>query len=188
MSDLLDHCKISQVLYGETLRVLTPPKDDAMIPDVLYVSMHRMHPDRNIEDRDRVDIIKAILTGDGIDIPSGVMNCDEIKRIEGGITHDRVIDAIYHVPANMRRNGVFVVGMRGGSVGDVRSLKDTDGRFAWGPGMSTAEPDRLFDFPLFYVDGVGGLLFGSFSDGYAIGLNSHSVGGMVSDPNAFCIV
>lgn len=180
--NLLNHCK-RYMCEGTTLEILTTNGDGLPVPH--YIPLHKLTGSDEFKER---ATLQAVMFGDGVDKPSGVLNCPTIGRIDGPVTCDKAIDAIYKVPAEFRRNGVFVAGLPQKPGQDVRTLRDADGRLAWEAAPIAGQSGKLFGYPLLHVEGLDGLLFGSFADGYALGLRPDRVGGDVIEPDAFCMV
>lgn len=96
-------------------------------------------------------ISKAIVDGDGIDKPQGILR-------EGMVPHrglpelllDYIIDAIYAIHLAQRAQGCFIMNDR--TAGECKKLKGGDGRFAWQEGLSRIDPPRLLGFPVYIVN------------------------------------
>ena len=130
----------------------------------------------------------AFLNGDGIDKPTGILTHGVVENdswswgnigyvatgsdgdIGGG---DAIVDLVYALGAEYRANGVFVMNSK--TSGQVRMLKDGDGRFLWSDGLAAGEPARLMGYPVLVAEDMPGvasdsfsIAFGDFSAGYTI--------------------
>lgn len=116
-------------------------------------------------------IAQAILTGDGIDKPSGIENCSEINHTESELTADVMIDLIYSIPSRMRQGASFILPVVRNPVHDARMLKDADGRFLWEPALSATETPRMLGFPAYISHHASSIIFGNFKSGYMLTAN-----------------
>ena len=62
---------------------------------------------------------------------------------EGG---DTLIDLLYALGAGYRANASFV--MNFATAGEVRKLKDTEGRYVWTESLTEGQPARLLGYPV----------------------------------------
>ena len=104
----------------------------------------------------------AFVAGDGINKPFGLLKYatggDAAARhpwgaIEvlssgaaAGITTDRVIDAMYKLPAIYTPNAKFFLNRS--SLGGVRKLKDGQGNYIWQPTFVAGQPSTLVGYPV----------------------------------------
>ena len=130
----------------------------------------------------------AFVNGDGIDKPTGFLShatatndlwtWGKIGYVKTGAAGaiggaEKVVDLVYSLGAQYRANGTFVMNSR--TAGEIRKLKDADGRFLWSDGLSAGEPARLLGYPVLIAedmpdisDGADSIAFGDFSAGYTI--------------------
>lgn len=130
----------------------------------------------------------AFVSGDGIDKPTGflthpVVDNDiwawgNIGYVPTGLDSalgngDAVIDLVYALGAEYRANGTFVMNSK--TAGEVRKLKDGDGRFLWSDGLAAGEPARLLGYPVLIAEdmpdiasGSDSIAFGDFAAGYTV--------------------
>lgn len=130
----------------------------------------------------------AFITGDGIDKPTGfltktivdnaVWSWGEIGYVPTGSdgalgNGDSIIDLVYALGAEYRANGTFVMNSK--TAGEVRKLKDADGRFLWSDGLAAGEPARLLGYPVVIAEdmpdiasGSDSIAFGDFGAGYTV--------------------
>ncbi len=134
---------------------------------------------------------KAFITGDGIDKPRGILAHNSVENAnwswgsigkvptgkDGGFADtdpaDALIDLVYSLEARYRSNACFVMNSRTAAI--VRKLKDSDGRFLWGDGLSLGEPARLLGYTVLICEdmpeadaGATAIAFGDFHAGYTI--------------------
>lgn len=130
----------------------------------------------------------AFVSGDGVDKPSGFLNVPRIANenwtwgnigyVPSGISGElggaeKIIDLVYALGAEYRAGATFVMNSR--TVGTLRQLKDSDGRFLWSDGLAAGEPARLMGYPVLISEdmpnagaGKSPIAFGDFSAGYTI--------------------
>lgn len=63
------------------------------------------------------------------------------------IRFDGLIEALYSLPAQYRRNLNWIFHRDG--VKQIRKLKDGDGRYIWQPSVTAGEPDRILNWPVY---------------------------------------
>ena len=99
----------------------------------------------------------AFVSGNGTDKPKGVLAHPKVvdgswawgslgyvaTGTDGGFggSADALVDLVYALGAEYRANGTFVMNSK--TAGQVRKLKDADGRFLWSDGLAASEPARL---------------------------------------------
>ncbi len=130
----------------------------------------------------------AFLVGDGFGKPVGLLNNATVDNdswawgtlgtvptgVDGGLgSGDAVIDLVYSLGARYRANATFVMNSK--TAGEVRKLKDQDGRFLWTDGIGAGEPAHLLGYPVLVAEdmpdvAIGSLsiAFGDFGTGFTI--------------------
>lgn len=130
----------------------------------------------------------AFVSGDGLDKPNGFLNAPQVDNdvwvwgnlgyVPSGVAGElggaeRIIDLVYALGAEYRAGATFVLNSR--TVGALRQLKDSDGRFLWSDGLAAGEPARLLGYPVLIAedmpdagDGETPIAFGDFSAGYTV--------------------
>ncbi|MGY3437278.1 MULTISPECIES: phage major capsid protein [unclassified Marinovum] len=130
----------------------------------------------------------AFVNGDGVDKPTGFLThtvvdndvwaWDSLGYVATGVdgalgNGDAIIDLVYALGATYRANGTFVMNSK--TAGDVRKLKDGDGRFLWSDGLAAGEPARLLGYPVLIAEdmpdvssGSNSIAFGDFAAGYTV--------------------
>ena len=91
----------------------------------------------------------------------------------GAITSNEVLDLLYSLKRQYRRNGSFL--MHDSTIKAIRQLKDSNGQYLWSPSLISGEPDQLcghnlyasYDMPEMATGNVAAL-FGDFRTGYLI--------------------
>ena len=132
----------------------------------------------------------AFIHGDGVDKPKGLLSHDTVSNDtwqwgklghlvtgeaggfgpEGG---DTLIDLVYALGAGYRANASFV--MNSATAGEVRKLKDAEGRYVWAESLTEGQPARLLGYPVTIAeempdiaDGADAIAFGDFRSAYTI--------------------
>lgn len=130
----------------------------------------------------------AFINGDGADKPRGILDhtkVDDGAWSWGNVGYvptgsngdigsaDSVIELVYALGAQYRANATFVMNSK--TAGQVRKLKDADGRFLWSDGLAAAEPARLMGYPVVIAEDMPdaatdsfAIAFGDFAAGYTI--------------------
>ncbi len=130
----------------------------------------------------------AFLNGDGVDKPTGLLTYPTVDNeswtwgsvgyvpsgTAGGITRaDAIVDLVYSLGAEYRANATFVMNSK--TAGQVRKLKDADGRFVWVDGLAVGEPARLMGYRVLIAedmpdiaDDTMAIAFGDFNAGYTV--------------------
>ena len=130
----------------------------------------------------------AFVNGDGVDKPTGFLThtivdndawaWDALGYVATGVdgalgNGDAIIDLVYALGAEYRANGTFVMNSK--TAGEVRKLKDGDGRFLWSDGLAAGEPARLLGYPVLIAEdmpdissGSASIAFGDFAAGYTV--------------------
>ena len=132
----------------------------------------------------------AFINGDGLDKPKGFLAHDAVENDawawgsigylntgaagafdgEGG---DTLIDLVYALGAGYRANASFI--MNSATAGEVRKLKDSDGRYLWAESLTAGQPARLLGYPVAIAEempdiaeGADAIAFGDFRSAYTI--------------------
>lgn len=130
----------------------------------------------------------AFINGDGVDKPTGFLTHSIVDNdvwawdalgyvatgSDGALGNgDAIIDLVYALGAEYRANGTFVMNSK--TAGEVRKLKDGDGRFLWSDGLAAGEPARLLGYPVLIAEdmpdiasGSDSIAFGDFAAGYTV--------------------
>ena len=110
----------------------------------------------------------AVISGDGVSKPTGMLNTTPLATADfasplrnanayefvasnaspaaAGIIDDTLIDLVYRLNSRYRANATWI--MNSFTTGEVRKLKDLQGRYLWAPGLAAGEPDRLLGYPV----------------------------------------
>jgi HK97 family phage major capsid protein len=133
----------------------------------------------------------AFVMGDGKDKPRGFLTHPTVANsawtwgslgtvasgnatdFDGNNPSEALIELVYALGAKYRANGTFVMNSK--TVGAVRKMKDTDGRFVWTDSLAAGQPARLLGYPVLICEDmpdVGAdatpIAFGDFGAGYTI--------------------
>ncbi|MHA1528735.1 MAG: phage major capsid protein [Alphaproteobacteria bacterium] len=133
----------------------------------------------------------AFVNGDGVGKPTGFLTkpmiadaswaWDNIGYIATGTSGafdanepaDALIDLIYSLGAEYRADAAFVMNSK--TAGDVRKMKDSQGRFLWMEGLAAHQAARLAGYPVAIVEDMPdiaansfAIAFGDFGHGYTI--------------------
>ena len=133
----------------------------------------------------------AFVNGDGVNKPKGFLTktmVDNASWSWGSIGYvvtgssgafdlndpaDALIDLAYALDAEYRAGACFVMNSR--TAGEVRKMKDSQGRFLWVEGLSMDHPARLLGYPVAIVEempDIGAdsyaIAFGDFAHGYTV--------------------
>ena len=133
----------------------------------------------------------AFISGDGIDKPVGFLTYPtavagtetwgELGHVVSGeagafATTDpanALVDLVFALGSQYRANASFVMNSK--TVGQVRKLKDADGRFLWTDSLAAGEPSRLMGYPVLVCEDMPdvaadslAVAFGDFNAGYTI--------------------
>ncbi|MCA0044698.1 phage major capsid protein [Celeribacter litoreus] len=133
----------------------------------------------------------AFINGDGVDKPTGILNHTRVDNdswawgslgyvatgTDGGFDPlnpaDAIVELVYALGAQYRANGTFVMNSK--TAGQVRKLKDADGRFLWSDGLAAGEPARLMGYPVLIAEDMpdiasdaAAIAFGDFASGYTV--------------------
>ena len=133
----------------------------------------------------------AFINGDGVNKPTGFLTKPVIANdvwawgnlgyvitgstgsFSSGAPGDAIVDLVYALGAEYRSNGTFVMNSK--TAGEVRKIKDADGRFLWSDSLAAGEPARLLGYPVLIAedmpdidDDATAIAFGDFSAGYTV--------------------
>lgn len=133
----------------------------------------------------------AFVGGNGVDKPKGFLTYPTVANASwtwgnigvvatgtaGGFDAedpaDAVIDLVYALGSEYRANGTFVMNSK--TAGEMRKMKDAQGRFIWVEGMMQAQPALLMGYPVVIAEdmpdiaaGSISVAFGDFSHGYTV--------------------
>jgi HK97 family phage major capsid protein len=129
----------------------------------------------------------AFINGDGVDKPTGFLTHTAVDNdvwtwgnlgyvpsgTAGAVDGDAIVDLVYALGAEYRANGTFVMNSK--MAGQIRKLKDADGRFLWSDGLASGEPARLMGYPVLIAEDMPdpatdsfSLAFGDFGAGYTV--------------------
>jgi HK97 family phage major capsid protein len=133
----------------------------------------------------------AFISGDGVGKPTGFLTkpvVDNDSWSWGNVGYiatgtsgafdlndpaDAVVDLVYALGAEYRANAAFVMNSK--TAGEVRKMKDAQGRFLWMEGMAVHQAARLMGYPVVIVEDMPdiaadshAIAFGDFGHGYTI--------------------
>lgn len=133
----------------------------------------------------------AFIAGDGVDKPMGFLShptvtagtetWGQLGHVDTGAAGSfaptdpasALVDLVFALGAEYRANATFVMNSK--TVGEVRKLKDPDGRFLWTDTLSDLEPSRLMGYPVLVCEDMPdmaadslSIAFGDFAAGYTI--------------------
>ena len=95
-------------------------------------------------DEVRLSDEQAIIVGDGVGKPLGLLNTAGVPTVNSGhasqVTADGLLDLFYGLPAQYRDNAVFV--MSSATEDALRKLKDTNNQYLWVGGFA-ATPETV---------------------------------------------
>ena len=133
----------------------------------------------------------AFVNGDGVNKPSGFLTktlVDNASWTWGNIGYvvtgtvgdfdannpgDALVDVVYALNAEYRAGSAFLMNSK--TAGEVRKMKDNQGRFLWMEGLHAAQPPLLVGYPVLIVEDMPdisadshSIAFGNFEKGYTI--------------------
>lgn len=119
----------------------------------------------------------AFVLGDGNKKPLGLLMDPTVPTVPGGdankLTPDGLIKVMYALPAFYRNRGAWM--LNGPSIGQIRLLKDSVGRYLWQDSVADGQPPTLLGRPVIEaVDmpdiaaGATPILFGDVQSAYRI--------------------
>ncbi|MCE8511796.1 phage major capsid protein [Ruegeria pomeroyi] len=130
---------------------------------------------------------QSFINGDGVNKPRGFLNHAAVDNdswtwgnigyvasgVAAGVDADDIVDLVYALGAQYRANGAFVMNSK--TAGNIRKLKDADGRFLWSDGLAAGEPARLMGYPVVIAEDMPdpatdsySIAFGDFNAGYTV--------------------
>jgi HK97 family phage major capsid protein len=134
---------------------------------------------------------EAFVSGDGVNKPTGFLTKPAISNDEwtwGNIGYvatgtagdfdpnnsgDALVDLVYSLNADYRAGAAFIMNSK--TAGEVRKMKDNQGRFLWSEGLHAAQPPLLVGYPALIVEEMPDIAtdahavaFGNFQHGYTI--------------------
>lgn len=115
---------------------------------------------------------KVIVNGAGTTQPTGIFVNTSVATVTctpAGLGFDDIISLINSLPVKFRAKASFIV--HPNIVGELRKLKDSDGRYLWQDPMSATQPLTLHGYPVIqnYWAPVGQIAFGDYKTGYWLG-------------------
>ena len=137
----------------------------------------------------------AIISGNGIDKPTGLLNAAPTIGADGSraagvfkylptgnastlgaAPSDLLITVVYDLKAQYRANATWL--MNSAVAGEIRKLKDSQGRFLWVDGIAKGEASTLLGYPVAIAESMAGvganalpIMFGDFSRSYILAEN-----------------
>ena len=133
----------------------------------------------------------AFVNGDGVNKPTGFLTKSTVDNDSwswGNLGYiatgtagdfdpvspaDALVDLVYALNAEYRAGAVFIMNSR--TAGEVRKMKDNQGRFLWMEGLQANQPPLLIGYPALIVEempDIGtdsqAIAFGNFQHGYTI--------------------
>jgi len=137
----------------------------------------------------------AIITGNGTDKPTGLQNTAPTTGADGtraaavfkylptgnastlgAAPSDLLITTVYDLKAQYRANATWL--MNSAVAGEIRKLKDSQGRFLWTDGIAKGEASTLLGYPVAIAESMPGvaantlpIMFGDFSRAYILAEN-----------------
>ncbi len=130
----------------------------------------------------------AFINGDGVDKPTGFLTHPQVDNasaawgdigyvptgVDGDFgSADSIVEVVYALGAQYRANATFVMNSK--TAGNVRKLKDADGRFLWSDGLAAGEPARLMGYAVLIAEDMpdtsgngAAIAFGDFEAGYTV--------------------
>ncbi|MEL7114221.1 MAG: phage major capsid protein [Pseudomonadota bacterium] len=134
---------------------------------------------------------EAFINGDGVDKPTGFLTYptaaagaetwgqigEVVSGADGAFAAvdpaNALVDLVFALGSQYRANATFILNSK--TVGEVRKLKDADGRFLWTDSLVAGEPSRLLGYPVLVSEempdiatGALAVAFGDFRAGYTI--------------------
>ena len=93
---------------------------------------------------------QAFVTGDGVEKPLGLLVDPAIQTVPSGhasqVTPEGLIAIMYALPAFYRNRGAWL--LNGPTVGKIRGMRDTTGRFMWADALTEGQPPTLLGRPV----------------------------------------
>ena len=114
----------------------------------------------------------AFVSGDGVLQPEGFLNHAGIPETAAPLSADSLVKLLYAMPATYRNAGAWA--MNGTTLGLIRLLKDSEGRFLWQPSFQLGQPETILGRPVVEMidmpdnaSGATPIIYGDWS-GYRI--------------------
>ena len=133
----------------------------------------------------------AFVNGDGVGKPKGFLTKTKVENGSwawGSIGYvatgtsgafdpnepgDALVDLVYALPAAYRAGAAFVMNSK--TAGEVRKMKDGQGRFLWIEGLQASQPPLLVGYPVLIAEDMPdigadahAIAFGNFEKGYTV--------------------
>ena len=136
----------------------------------------------------------AFINGNGASKPKGLLQSGKVENdswswgnigyvatgasgafntTAAGDEHDNLVDLVYSLKSAFRPNARFLMNRK--SVGEIRKIKDADGRPLWHSGLRDGEPDRLLGYSITEMEDMPdisansySIAFGDFRRGYVV--------------------
>ncbi len=133
----------------------------------------------------------AFVNGDGVNKPVGFLTKGKVANDSWGWGNigyvatgtsgdfdpnqpgDCLVDLVYALPAEYRAGAAFVMNSK--TAGEVRKMKDGQGRFLWIEGLQSAQPPLLVGYPVMIAEDMPdiaadahAIAFGNFEKGYTV--------------------
>ena len=135
---------------------------------------------------------EAFVSGDGVNKPTGFLTKPNVSESVGWTwgnigyvatgtvgdfdpnnPADSLVDLVYALNAEYRAGAAFVMNSK--TAGEVRKMKDNQGRFLWMDGLQATQPPLLIGYPVLIVESMPdiatdahAIAFGNFRKGYTI--------------------
>lgn len=114
---------------------------------------------------------RVITVGSGTGQPTGLVNCASFPSVtcSGNLDFDDMIDLVYTVPSQYRTGASFLV--HNENIGELRKVKDTDGRYIWQEPLSATQPATIFGYPVYENNHASEsrIYFGNWKEVYILG-------------------
>lgn len=105
---------------------------------------------------------QQFISGTGTKQPSGILTGGTQALTTASataLTSDELLELIYAVPEEYRRNGTFITS--NSAIKAIRKLKTNDGQYLWQPGMKDGQPDMLMGYRLHTSDAMPNMAAGA---------------------------
>ena len=139
-----------------------------------------------IDDCDTFDVVKLIIelfgdalateedrvitAGGGTTEPTGLTACTIASiTCSGTLDFDDIIDLVYELPAQYRRNAKFLVA--NANIRELRKLKDSNNNYLWQAPVSAGQPATIHGYPVIENNWLGEdeIYFGDYKLTYWLG-------------------
>ena len=118
----------------------------------------------------RAEEDKVITQGTGVGQPTGLTVCTITNvACNGNLDFDDIINLIYELPAQYRRNAKFLVNVA--NLREMRKIKDDNGRYIWSDNVVPGQPATVYGYPIIENNWLpeSEIYFGDFKLGYWLG-------------------